>query len=117
MRGRLLDSDDVRHDSTAAQMDLSSRTSFDSILTWLDKQKIAGVLICIPKHDPIAAFVFAVINGCLDRDLPLVVEGSCKSPFWTNMSQLPDAQQAPLHFLDAVRHALAACVASQNLEH
>ena len=93
--------DRVKHKSAMApvlQMDLSSRTSCDSILTWLDKQKIAGVLICIPKHalDPIsAAFVFAVINGCLDRDLPLVVEGSCKSPFWMNMSQLPDARQAP----------------------
>ena len=94
--------DRVKHKSAMApvlQMDLSSRTSCDSILTWLDKQKIAGVLICIPKHAISAAFVFAVINGCLDRDLPLVVEGSCKSPFWTNMSQLPDAQQAP-HWIE-----------------
>ena len=93
--------DRVKHKSAMApvlQMDLSSRTACDSVLTWLDKRKIAGVLICIPKLtlDPIsAAFVFAVINGCLDRDLPLVVEGSCKSPFWDNLNQLPDAQQAP----------------------
>ena len=45
--------DCVKHKSAMApvlQMDLSSRSACDSILTWLDKQKVAGVMICIPKH-------------------------------------------------------------------
>ena len=33
------------------QMDLSSRTACDLILTWLDQQKVAGVMICVPKHE------------------------------------------------------------------
>ena len=33
------------------QMDLSSRTACDLILSWLDQQKVAGVMICIPKHE------------------------------------------------------------------
>ena len=45
--------DGVKHKSAMApvlQMDLSSRTACDSVLTWLDQQKVAGVMMCIPKH-------------------------------------------------------------------
>ena len=48
------------------QMDLSSRTACDLILTWLDQQKVAGVMICVPKHELeqlTAAFVYSVIMG------------------------------------------------------
>ena len=61
------------------QMDLSSRTACDLILTWLDQQKVAGVMICVPKHaleQLTTAFVYSVIVGCVVRDLPLVLEGS-----------------------------------------
>ena len=45
--------DRVKHKSALApvlQMDFSSRSTCDSVLTWLDRQKIAGVMMCIPKH-------------------------------------------------------------------
>ena len=45
--------DRVKHKSAMApvlQMDLSSRSACDSVLTWLDKQKVAGVMLCIPRH-------------------------------------------------------------------
>ena len=46
--------DRIKHKSAMApvlQMDLSSRTACDLILTWLDQQKVAGVMICVPKHE------------------------------------------------------------------
>ena len=73
------------------QMDLSSRT--------LDQQKVAGVMICVPKHELeqlTAAFVYSVIMGCVVRDLPLILEGSTSSPFWKGLEQLPQ-EQRPHH--------------------
>ena len=55
------------------QMDLSSRTACDLILSWLDQQKVAGVMICIPRHELeqfTIAFVYSVIMGCVVRNLP-----------------------------------------------
>ena len=94
--------DRVKHKSAMApvlQMDLSSRSACDSILTWLDKLKVAGVMLCIPKHElepTTVAFLYAVIAGCMERNLPLVLEGSLKSPFWKGIEQLP-AEQFPPH--------------------
>ena len=68
--------DRIKHKSAMApvlQMDLSSRTACDLILTWLDQQKVAGVMICVPKHELeqlTAAFVYSVIMGCVVRDFP-----------------------------------------------
>ncbi|CAE7412954.1 pol, partial [Symbiodinium sp. CCMP2456] len=93
--------DRVKHKSAMApvlQMDLSSRSACDSILTWLDKQKVAGVMLCVPKHtlEPTTlAFVYAVIAGCMERDLPLVLEGASASPFWKGVEQLPAGQLPP----------------------
>ena len=81
------------------QMDLSSRTACDLILTWLDQQKVAGVMVCVPKHaleQLTTAFVYSVIVGCVVRDLPLVLEGSVISPFWKGLEQLPQ-EQRPHH--------------------
>ena len=81
------------------QMDLSSRTACDLILTWLDQQKVAGVMICVPKHELeqlTAAFVYSVILGCVVRDFPLILEGSTSSPFWKGLEQLPQ-EQRPHH--------------------
>ena len=93
--------DRVKHKSAMApvlQMDLSSRSACDSILTWLDKQKVAGVMICVPKHtlEPTTlAFVYAVVAGCVERDLPLVLEGASTSQFWKSVEQLPAGQLPP----------------------
>ena len=81
------------------QMDLSSRTACDLILTWLDQQKVAGVMVCVPEHaleQLTTAFVYSVIVGCVVRDLPLVLEGSVISPFWKGLEQLPQ-EQRPHH--------------------
>ncbi|CAE7192582.1 unnamed protein product, partial [Symbiodinium sp. CCMP2592] len=78
------------------QMDLSTREACDSVLTWLDKRKIAGVMICIPKpaSEPVTtAFILAVMAGCLSNNLPMILEGSVSSPFWEN--RLPAAQHPP----------------------
>ena len=94
--------DRVKHKSAMApvlQMDLSSRAACDSILTWLDKQKVAGVMLCVPKHslEPTTlAFVYAVVAGCMEHDLPLVLEGASTSQFWKGLEQLP-AEQLPPH--------------------
>ncbi|CAE7837218.1 pol [Symbiodinium sp. CCMP2592] len=80
------------------QMDLSTREACDSVLTWLDNRKIAGVMICIPKHasEPVTtAFVLAVMAGCLSNNLPMVLEGSASSPFWESFNRLPSAQHPP----------------------
>ncbi|CAE7196356.1 unnamed protein product [Symbiodinium sp. CCMP2592] len=80
------------------QMDLSTRETCDSVLTWLDKGKIAGVMICIPKHasEPVTtAFILAVMAGCLSNNLPLILEGSVSSPFWESLNRLPSAQHPP----------------------
>ncbi|CAE6957791.1 ANKRD50 [Symbiodinium sp. CCMP2592] len=80
------------------QMDLSTREACDSVLTWLDNRKIAGVMICIPKHasEPVTtAFVLAVMAGCLSNNLPMVLEGSVSSPFWESFNRLPSAQHPP----------------------
>ena len=73
--------------------------SCDLILTWLDQQKVAGVMICVPKHELeqlTAAFVYSVIMGCVVRDFPLILEGSTSSPFWKGLEQLPQ-EQRPHH--------------------
>ena len=94
--------DRVKHKSAMApvlQMDLSSRSACDSILTWLDKQKVAGVMICVPKHslEPTTlAFVYAVVAGCMNNDLPLVLEGGSTSQFWKGLEGL-QAEQLPPH--------------------
>ena len=94
--------DRIKHKSAMApvlQMDLSSRTACDLILTWLDQQKVAGVMICVPKHELeqlTAAFVYSVIMGCVVRDFPLILEGSTSSPFWKGLEQLPQ-EQRPHH--------------------
>ena len=83
------------------QMDFSSRSTCDSVLTWLDRQKIAGVMMCIPKHPPESltlAFMFAVIAGCLEKNLPLVLEGNTRAPFWESLEHLPVSQR-PQHTL------------------
>ncbi|CAE7427959.1 unnamed protein product [Symbiodinium sp. CCMP2592] len=80
------------------QMDMSTRETCDSVLTWLDKGKIAGVMICIPKHasEPVTtAFILAVMAGCLSNNLPLILEGSVSSPFWESLQRLPSAQHPP----------------------
>ncbi|CAE7369217.1 unnamed protein product [Symbiodinium sp. CCMP2592] len=80
------------------QMDLSTRETCDSVLTWLDKGKIAGVMICIPKHasEPVTtAFILAVMAGCLSNNLPLILEGSVSSPFWESLQRLPSEQHPP----------------------
>ena len=93
--------DCVKHKSAMApvlQMDLSSRSACDSILTWLDKQKVAGVMICIPKHSlepTTTAFVYAVVAGCMSNDLPLVLEGVSTSPFWKGLEGLQPEQLPP----------------------
>ena len=93
--------DRVKHKSAMApvlQMDLSSRSACDSILTWLDKQKVAGVMICIPKHslEPTTlAFVYAVVAGCMGNDLPLVLEGVSTSHFWKGLEGLQPEQIPP----------------------
>ena len=93
--------DRVKHKSAMApvlQMDLSSRSACDSILTWLDKQKVAGVMICVPKHslEPTTlAFVYAVVAGCMDHDLPLVLEGVSTSQFWKGLERLQPDQLPP----------------------
>ena len=93
--------DRVRQKSAMApvlQMDLSSRSACDSILTWLDKQKVAGVMLCVPKHslEPTTlAFVYAVVAGCMEHDLPLVLEGASTSQFWKGLEQLPAGQLPP----------------------
>ncbi|CAE7257711.1 unnamed protein product [Symbiodinium sp. CCMP2592] len=81
------------------QMDLSTREACDSVLTWLDKRKIAGVMLCVPRHasEPVTtAFILAVMAGCLSNNLPLVLEGSVSSPFWESLNRLPSAQH-PSH--------------------
>ena len=81
------------------QMDLSSRTACDLILSWLDQQKVAGVMICIPRHELeqlTTAFVYSVIMGCVVRNLPLSLEGPASSPFWKGFEQLPQ-EQRPHH--------------------
>ena len=94
--------DRVKHKSAMApvlQMDLSSRSACDSVLTWLDKQKVAGVMLCIPRHslEPTTlAFVYAVVAGCMEHDLPLVLEGTSTSQFWRGLEQLP-VEQLPSH--------------------
>ena len=96
--------DRVKHKSALApvlQMDFSSRSTCDSVLTWLDRQKIAGVMMCIPKHPPESltlAFMFAVIAGCLEKNLPLVLEGPTQAPFWESLEHLPVSQR-PQHTL------------------
>ena len=96
--------DRVKHKSALApvwQMDFSSRSTCDSVLTWLDRQKIAGVMMCIPKHPPESltlAFMFAVIAGCLEKNLPLVLEGPTQAPFWESLEHLPVSQR-PQHNL------------------
>ena len=96
--------DRVKHKSALApvlQMDFSSRSTCDSVLTWLDRQKIAGVMMCIPKHPPeplTLAFMFAVIAGCLEKNLPLVLEGHVRTPFWESLEHLPVSQR-PQHTL------------------
>ena len=93
--------DRVKHKSAMApvlQMDLSSRSACDSILTWLDKQKVAGVMICVPKHslEPTTlAFVYAVVAGCMEHDLPLVLEGASTSQFWKGLERLQTEQLPP----------------------
>ena len=94
--------DRVKHKSAMApvlQMDLSSRSACDSILTWLDQRKVAGVMICLPKR-PVesltTALLLAVVAGCLERDLPFVLEGSPQSSFWRGLEQL-SAEQRPPH--------------------
>ena len=60
--------DRVKHKSALApvlQMDFSSRSTCDSVLTWLDRQKIAGVMMCIPKHPPGVTHVG--LHVCGDR--------------------------------------------------
>ena len=82
--------DRVKHKSALApvlQMDFSSRSTCDSVLTWLDRQKIAGVMMCIPKHPPESltlAFMFAVIAGCLEKN-------TCLS-FWRGIRGLPSGK-------------------------
>ena len=78
------------------QMDLLSRTACDLILSWLDQQKVAGVMICIPKRELeqlTTAFVYLIIMGCVVRNLPLILEGSVSSPFWKGAEQLPQKQR------------------------
>ena len=93
--------DRVKHKSAMApvlQMDLSSRSACDSILMWLDKQKVAGVMICVPKHslEPTTlAFVYAVVAGCMEHDLPLVLEGASTSQFWKGLERLQTEQLPP----------------------
>ena len=79
--------DRVKHKSALApvlQMDFSSRSTCDSVLTWLDRQKIAGVMMCIPKHPRSHSRwpSCLVIAGCLEKNLPLVLEGPTRAPFW-----------------------------------
>ena len=94
--------DRVKHKSAMApvlQMDLSSRSACDSVLTWLDKQNVAGVMLCIPRHslEPTTlAFVYAVVAGCMEHDLALVLEGTSTSQFWRGLEQLP-VEQLPPH--------------------
>ena len=80
------------------QMDLSSRNACDIILKWLDQQKVAGVMICIPKYEMdqlTTAFVYSVAMGCVVRNLPLVLEGLTSAPFWRGFEQLPQERRPP----------------------
>ena len=94
--------DRVKHKSAMApvlQMDLSSRSACDSILTWLDQRKVVGVMICLPKRlveSLNTALLLAVVAGCLERDLPFVLEGSPQSSFWRGLEKL-SAEQRPPH--------------------
>ena len=55
-------------------------------------------MICVPKHsmEPTTlAFVFAVVAGCMEHDLPLVLEGASTSKFWKDLERLQKEQLPP----------------------
>ena len=72
------------------QMDFASTKTQNLLFQWLERSKIAGVLFCIPSmslSDDVIQFFLSFLAGCLQRAVPLVIEGHPGSGFWSALGE------------------------------